>query len=441
MNAATHNISLRHLADKDLARRSQASGLVYLTLYAIIIIFTPYANDHLTVTVLAGLVIFTAVVLRTWLILKFSTMYQLSPDTWLAGFSSLTLLLGGVWGAFCAYAVLNYGLEWTAMLTLLSTAGLSAGAITTLSIRRSLVMGFLSLILLPPTAAAAFLQTTETYAITLMFLTYVVFMFGIARRINKEYWDALHNTVLLDQRARELEASNQELESYSYSIAHDLRTPLRSIIGFSQILFEDGREKFSDSEKDDLKRVIKAGKHMAQLIDDILELSRVTRRDLVYRETDLSEIAQEFARQLANEAPSRSVTFRIQPGLRTMGDPRLLNITLHNLINNAWKFTENTDDAEIVFSSKKEDNEVVYCLCDNGAGFDMAYADKLFKPFNRLHSEAEFAGTGIGLATVQRIILRHGGQVWAEGAPDKGACFYFTLRQEMKPELCIGIQH
>jgi len=262
-----------------------------------------------------------------------------------------------------------------------------------------------------------------------MFLTYVVFMFGIARRINKEYWDALHNTVLLDQRARELEASNQELESYSYSIAHDLRTPLRSIIGFSQILFEDSREKFSDSEKDDLKRVIKAGKHMAQLIDDILELSRVTRRDLVYRETDLSEIAQEFARQLANETPERSVAFRIQPGLRTMGDPRLLNITLHNLINNAWKFTENTDDAEIVFSSKKEDNETVYCLCDNGAGFDMAYADKLFKPFNRLHSEAEFAGTGIGLATVQRIILRHGGQVWAEGAPDKGACFYFTLRQ------------
>ena len=431
MNAVAHNLSLRHLADKDLARRSKASGLVYLTLYAIVIIFTPYANDHLIVTVLAGLVIFTAVVLRTWLILKFSTMYQPSPGAWLAGFSFLTLLLGGVWGAFCAYAVLNYGLQWTAMLALLSTAGLSAGAITTLSIRRSLIMGFLSLMLLPPTAAAAFLQTTETYAITLMFLTYVIFMFGIARRINKEYWDALHNTVLLDQRARELEASNQELESYSYSIAHDLRTPLRSIIGFSQILFEDGREKFSDSEKDGLKRVINAGKHMAQLIDDILELSRVTRRDLVYRETDLSEIAQEFARQLANEAPGRSVAFRIQPGLRTMGDPRLLNITLHNLISNAWKFTEKSDDAEIVFSSKIEDNETVYCLCDNGAGFDMAYADKLFKPFNRLHSEAEFAGTGIGLATVQRIILRHGGQVWAEGVPDKGACFYFTLSQEM----------
>jgi len=204
-------------------------GLAYITLYIIIIVFTRYANDHLSVTVLVGLVIFAAVVLRTWLILKFSTMYRLSPDTWLAGFSSLTLLLGGVWGAFCAYAVLNYGLEWTAMLTLLSTAGLSAGAITTLANRRSLIIGFLSLMLLPPTAASAFLQTTETYAITLMFLTYIVFMFGTARHINKEYWDALRNTVLLDQRARELEASNQELEQLlhrarsAYPIAVDYR--------------------------------------------------------------------------------------------------------------------------------------------------------------------------------------------------------------------------
>ena len=428
MNGTVHHSSLQHLADEDLARRSQASGLVYVTLYVIIIVFTRYANDHLTVTVLAGLAIFVAVALRAWLILKFSTMYQLSPDTWLAGFSSFTLLLAGVWGAFCAYAVLNYGLEWTAMLTLLCTAGISAGAITILAIRRGLIMVFLSLLLLPPTAAAAFLQTRDSYAITLMFLTYCTFMFGVARRINKEYWHALHNTVLLDQRARELEASNQELESYSYSIAHDLRTPLRSIIGFSQLLLEDSREKLGEDERNDLGRVISAGKHMAQLIDDILELSRITRGDLVYRVTDLSEIVQQLAQQLADENPKRSVTFQIQPGLRPMGDPNLLNIALHNLISNAWKFTANRDNAEIVFNSKQEDNEIVYCLCDNGVGFDMAYADKLFKPFNRLHSEAEFPGTGVGLATVQRIILRHGGQIWAEGAPEKGACFYFSLR-------------
>jgi light-regulated signal transduction histidine kinase (bacteriophytochrome) len=232
----------------------------------------------------------------------------------------------------------------------------------------------------------------------------------------------------LDQRARELEASNQELESYSYSIAHDLRTPLRSIIGFSQILLDDGLEKFSQNEKNDLKRVISAGKHMAQLIDDLLDLSRITRGDFVNRETDISEMAQKLAQQLADENPERSVTIQIQPGLRTVGDPSLLNIALHNLISNAWKFTANNDKAEIVFNSKKEGNEIVYWLCDNGVGFDMAYADKLFKPFDRLHSEAEFPGTGVGLATVQRIILRHGGRIWAEGAPDKGACFYFTLQ-------------
>jgi signal transduction histidine kinase len=427
MNSALQHISLQHLADEDLAHRAQASGLVYVALYAIIIIFTRYANDHRTIAVLAGLTILVAATLRTWMILKFNTLYKLNPGAWLAGFSSLTLLLAGVWGAFCAHTVVDYGLELTAMLTLLTTAGISAGAITTLSIHRDLIMGSLALLLLPPTVAAL-LQTTETLAISLLFLTYCMFMFGVARRINKEYWDALHNTVLLDQRARELEASNQELESYSYSIAHDLRTPLRSIIGFSQLLLEDSRDKFEERQKNDLERIISAGKHMAQLIDDILELSRITRGDIANRETDLSEIAQQLAQQLADENPGHSVTFQIQPGLRTVGDPSLLNIALHNLISNAWKFTANTDNAKIIFNSKKEGNEIVYCLSDNGVGFDMAYADKLFRPFCRLHNETEFPGTGVGLATVQRIIFRHGGRIWAEGAPDKGACFYFSLR-------------
>lgn len=427
MNGALHHNSLQQLADEDLARRSQASGLVYLVLYAIIIVFTRYANDHRTIAVLAGLTILAAAALRTWMILKFNTLYRLNPGAWLAGFTSLTLLLAGVWGAFCAHTVYGYGLELTAMLTLLTTAGISAGAVTTLSIHRNLIMACLALLLLPP-IVAAFLQTTETFAISLLFLTYCMFMFVVAKRINKEYWDALHNTVLLDQRARELEASNQELESYSYSIAHDLRTPLRSIIGFSQLLFEDGRDKFDESEKNDLKRVISAGKHMAQLIDDILELSRITRGDIANRDTDLSEIALALAHQLKDEDPGRSVTFNVQPGLRAMGDSSLLNIALHNLISNAWKFTAKKDNAEIVFNSKKKGNEIVYCLCDNGVGFDMAYADKLFRPFSRLHSQIDFPGTGVGLATVQRVIFRHGGRIWAEGAPGKGACFYFSLR-------------
>jgi len=427
MNGVSDHYSLQHSADQDLARRAQASGLVYIALYTIIILFTRYANDHRTIAVLAGLTILVAATLRTWMILKFDSLYKLDPGAWLAGFSALTVLLAGVWGAFCAHTVHDYGLQLTAMLTLLTTAGISAGAITTLSIRRDLILICLMLLLLP-SIFAALLQTTETLAISLLFLTYFIFLFGVARRINKEYWDALQNTVLLDQRARELAASNQELESYSYSIAHDLRTPLRSIIGFSQLLLEDGRDKFSESEKHDLKRVISAGIHMAQLIDDILELSRITRGDIASRETDLSETAQVLAQQLTDENPGRSVTFQIQPGLRTVGDPSLLHIALHNLISNAWKFTANNNNARIIFNSEKEGNEVVYCLCDNGVGFDMAYADQLFRPFSRLHDETEFPGTGVGLATVQRVILRHGGRIWAEATPGKGACFYFSLR-------------
>ena len=313
------------------------------------------------------------------------------------------------------------------MLTLLSTAGISAGAITTLSIRRHLVLIFLSLLLLPATAAVAVLQTRESVAITLMFLTYCAFMAVVANRIHNEYWGALKNSALLDQRARELEASNQELESYSYSIAHDLRTPLRSIIGFSQILLEDAHEKCSKAERNHLERVVNAGKHMAQLIDDILELSRITRKELDNGQTNLSELADSHARLLVSQQPERSVEFRIEPELLTSGDASLLSIALQNLLDNAWKFTANETHAEISFSAFHENNETVYRVCDNGVGFDMAYAEKLFKPFDRLHNGTDFPGTGVGLATVQRIILRHGGRIWADGGVGKGACFYFTL--------------
>jgi signal transduction histidine kinase len=417
----------KHLADRDLARRSKLSGLVYLALYGIIIAFTPYAHDHGAMALLVSAVIVVAVACRSWLIFRFEKLYSPGPNRWLIWFSLFTLLLAGTWGMFCAHALFRYGLGWTAMLALLSTAGISAGAITTLSIHRNLIMPFLALLLLPPTAVAAFLHTRESFAITLMFLTYCAFMFNVARNINKEYWKALDNVLLLDQRARELEASNQELESYSYSIAHDLRTPLRSIIGFSQILKEELYETLAPSERNDLARIIDAGKHMAKLIDDLLELSRITRRDLEPREIDLSALVQAQADALTQHEPGRPISFRIQPGLRVQGDARLLNIALHNLMENAWKFTRDNDLTEIVFGATNKDNETIYRLCDNGVGFDMAHAGKLFKPFERLHNHGEFAGTGVGLATAQRIILRHGGRIWAEASLGKGACFYFTL--------------
>jgi signal transduction histidine kinase len=428
MSNESHTAPARHLADTDLARRSQLSGLVYLVLYGVIIVSTPYAQDYSVIAVLVSMVILLSAVFRSWLIFKFDTFYPSGPDRWLAWFSLFTLLLAATWGLFCAHAVLNYGLGWTPMLVLLSTAGISAGAITTLSIHRNLIMAFLALLLLPPTAVAAFLHSKESYAITMMFLTYSGFMFSVAKGLNKEYWRALNNALLLDQRARELEASNQELESYSYSIAHDLRTPLRSIIGFSQILQEDLRDKLAPSQRGDLERVISAGKHMAKLIDDILELSRITRRDLEYSDIDLSRLVQAQANALMKSEPQRAISFKIQPGLRAMGDSRLLIIAVQNLIENAWKFTRNTDQAEIVFNAVNKDNETIYRLCDNGVGFDMAHAGKLFRPFERLHRREDFPGTGIGLATVKRIILRHGGEIWAESGIGKGACFSFTLR-------------
>jgi len=419
--------SSRQLADCDLARRSRLAGLVYLTLYGVFILATPYARDYPAASIAISVVILLSSAVRTWLVLQFDRYYPRSPERWLRGFFGTTLVLAATWGLFCAHAVYHYKLGWTAMLALLSTAGISAGAITTLSIQRSLIMLFLGLLLLPATAVAAFLHTKESLAITAMFLTFCVFLFGVAKRIHQEYWRALDNAQLLKRRARELEASNEELESYSYSIAHDLRTPLRSIIGFSQILKQDLHDKLTASQSGDLDRVVGAGKHMADLIDHILELSRITRRHLQPTDVDLSELVQAHANALMQAEPERSVSFRIQPGVHARGDTRLLTIALQNLVENAWKFTRDIEHAEVVFEIDSHDGETVYSLTDNGVGFDMSHAERLFRPFDRLHNHSEFPGTGIGLATVKRIILRHGGRIWAEAAPGAGACFRFTL--------------
>ncbi len=422
----------QQLADDDLARRSRLSGVAYLTLFAIIIFFTPYAGDHpLAVSLVSALIVFSAVA-RALLIFQFNRLYPRNPSLWLHCFTLLSLALATTWGLFCAHAVLHYSLQWTAMLTLLSTAGIASGAITTLSIRKSLTIAFLTLLLLPPTVASIAVQTRESFAVTLMFITYYAFMFVVARNIHSAYWRAMNNSLLLDRRSRELEASNRELESYSYSIAHDLRTPLRSIIGFSQILRDRLDHRVSAEEADLLERIVNAGKRMAALIDDILQLSRITRRDLQTRNLDLSELARTQAAALTRAEPQRSVDIRIQPGLRAMADPRLISVALQNLFENAWKFTRERERAEICFSANQHEERTVYCLSDNGMGFDMVHAGKLFKPFERLQSQEEFSGTGIGLATVQRVIQRHGGQIWAESAPGQGSRFYFTL--ESLPE-------
>ncbi len=231
----------------------------------------------------------------------------------------------------------------------------------------------------------------------------------------------------LKRRNTELEAINKELEAFAYSVSHDLRAPLRSIDGFSQALLEDYSEAIDATGQDYLRRVRTATQRMGQLIDDLLTLSRVTRSELRYETVDLSAIAQEIANELLHAEPNRQVKFQIQPELRVNGDSRLLRVMLVNLLENAWKFTSKHPFAHIEFSATFHEGKKIYFVRDDGAGFDMSYAQKLFGAFQRLHSMQEFSGNGVGLATIQRIVHRHGGRVWAEAKVEEGATFYFEL--------------
>jgi PAS domain S-box-containing protein len=230
------------------------------------------------------------------------------------------------------------------------------------------------------------------------------------------------------ERTVELEATNKELEAFSYSVSHDLRAPLRGIDGFSQALLDRYADKLDDKGKHYLQRIRAGTQRMGELIDDLLKLSRVTRSEMRRTEVDLSALVHNIAAELQQTQPERQVEWSIVPGLVANGDARLLRIALENLLNNAWKFTSSTIHPQIKFDATlNKDGKAVYFVRDNGAGFDMTYANKLFGAFQRLHSTTQFSGTGVGLATVQRIIHRHGGQVWAEGEVDQGATFYFTL--------------
>ncbi|MDO9268484.1 MAG: PAS domain S-box protein [Methylobacter sp.] len=231
----------------------------------------------------------------------------------------------------------------------------------------------------------------------------------------------------LRERAMVLESVNHELEAFSYSVSHDLRAPLRAVDGFSRILLDEYADRLDDTGKDRLQRIRAAAQRMAALIDDMLKLSRITRSELKREDIDLSVIANEVIGELRKQEPSRTVQCTIQEGVTAWADARLLRIVLDNLLGNAWKFTSKKSDAHIEFGMQNRNDETVYFVRDNGAGFDMAYAEKLFGAFQRLHDTSEFAGTGIGLATAQRVIHRHGGHVCAEGEVGKGATFYFTL--------------
>ena len=245
-----------------------------------------------------------------------------------------------------------------------------------------------------------------------------------SKRVEREMRDL---NAQLNQHMQELVTANHELESFCYSVSHDLRAPLRSLDGFSLALLEDYADVLDDTGKDYLRRICNSSHQMAQLIDGLLKLSRITRSELHRQQLDISAIARRALMQQLRAAPSRDITVSIMEGMQAYGDHDLLAIAFGNLLGNAVKFTSKTLDPCIEVSMHAQQDSTVFCVRDNGAGFDMAYADKLFGAFQRLHAADEFEGTGIGLAIVQRVIHRHGGKIWAEGAAGKGAVFYFTL--------------
>jgi len=246
------------------------------------------------------------------------------------------------------------------------------------------------------------------------------------------------------ERTAELEAANRELEAFSYSVSHDLRAPLRGIDGFSQVLLEDYGEKLDAQARHYLQRVRAATQRMGELIDALLSLSRVSRGEMRREVVDLSALARSITAELHQTHPDREVTFHIEDGMIANGDARLLRVVLENLLGNAWKFTRQHPHATIEFGKAPAADKPTYFVRDDGAGFDMAYANKLFRAFHRLHPGTEFDGTGIGLVTVQRIVQRHGGHVWAQGEVERGATFYFALdagptAETVRPEFKLAV--
>ena len=233
--------------------------------------------------------------------------------------------------------------------------------------------------------------------------------------------------VLLARRTAELEAANRDLEAFAATVTHDLRQPLRACAGFADILLDEYLDKLDPEVRDYLQRILASSRRMHEIVDGLEVLTRIARAEPRREHIDLAELAREIETSLRSGDPGRAVRFSIPQSLPAVADPKLMHVALSNLLGNAWKFTANTAAPHVQFLTESGSDGRVYLVRDNGAGFDMAYGDKLFRPFQRLHAASEFPGTGIGLATVQRVVERHGGRVWAEGSVGTGATVYFTI--------------
>ncbi len=290
------------------------------------------------------------------------------------------------------------------------------------------------------TARKALDNTQRSY----VFVTHMTFSFGVItiilgifiaatviRRNNqqlfliRQYHDHLEEQV--DQRTKELQTINKELQSYNHSLAHDLRTPVRAVMSFSQILYDDLKDSLSSEQAYDFGRIINASERMHTLIDDILNLAKITRSELKLSRIDISAIATKITQELTAAYPEHVVSVEIENGLNVRGDKTLVRMLVDNLLSNAWKFTQATDSPVIKLGQKVDADGNVFYLSDNGAGFDTAYSDKIFEPFQRLHRNDQFPGSGVGLAIVERVIQRHNGNIWVESAPGKGTTFFFSL--------------
>ena len=303
--------------------------------------------------------------------------------------------------------------------------------IMALSIFLSEFLVMIAIYLLPP-FPSELAEAIFDAAVLIVMLSPMLYFFLFKPMLSqvKEREDAEEEVVKLNKELErhisELEELNVDLESFSYSVSHDLRSPLLVIQGFSQLLAEDYAETLGNKGADFLQRIVASSTRMSQIIDSLLTLSQVAREEIHDEEVDLSEMASTVAVELSKSTPKNHVEVVIEKGVKARGDARLLRIVMENLLGNAWKYTSKQPNPRIEFGMLKENDEsIIYYVRDNGVGFDMAYKDKLFMPFERLHPRDEYPGTGVGLATVKRIVHRHGGRVWAESGVGDGAVFYF----------------